>query len=275
MYNSYNYCITCPCMQFFDRAIGVNVPRSRFLPVKATSDLLLVQVPALFFWHMLTYRRCKQKFSKATITVCTLVWYLSICCMKQLISFLVVAVGPVHCWRWCSCAEYCTKQSWEPNNWVRFRVQKGEQKEAKDTQLLKLRLLKLCLSLLLESGILASLSCWTLEIDAEGGRCFLSLAFFENLVSMVLDLCFIWAGRWLPEAFQGNPKYHQPGQLEGHWECVVWKGDCAQGDQGLSFLCEEHSAKLLSEFEFSLKLASFKTDLKQESVSFSEEIWCV
>lgn len=30
--------------QFFDRAIGVNVPRSRFLPVKATSDLLLVQV---------------------------------------------------------------------------------------------------------------------------------------------------------------------------------------------------------------------------------------
>lgn len=87
MYNSYNYCIICPCMQFFDRAIGVNVPRSRFLPVKATSDLLLVQVPALFFWHMLTYRRCKQKFSKAMITVCTLVWYLSICCMKQLISF--------------------------------------------------------------------------------------------------------------------------------------------------------------------------------------------
>jgi len=32
------------------------------------------------------------------------------------------------------------------------------------------------------------------------------------------------------------------------------------------------TAKLLSEFEFSLKLASFKTDLKQESVSFSEEI---
>ncbi|CAI7815620.1 unnamed protein product, partial [Closterium sp. NIES-53] len=30
-------------MKFFDRAIGVNVPRSRFLPVKATSDLLLVQ----------------------------------------------------------------------------------------------------------------------------------------------------------------------------------------------------------------------------------------
>ncbi len=32
------------------------------------------------------------------------------------------------------------------------------------------------------------------------------------------------------------------------------------------------TAKLLSEFEFSQKLASFKTDLKQESVSFSEEI---
>ncbi|CAI7840582.1 unnamed protein product, partial [Closterium sp. NIES-54] len=31
------------CLEFFDRAIGVNVPRSRFLPVKATSDLLLVQ----------------------------------------------------------------------------------------------------------------------------------------------------------------------------------------------------------------------------------------
>ncbi|CAN6481487.1 unnamed protein product [Victoria cruziana] len=30
-------------IRFFDRAIGVNVPRSRFLPVKATSDLLLVQ----------------------------------------------------------------------------------------------------------------------------------------------------------------------------------------------------------------------------------------
>ncbi|XP_013587002.1 PREDICTED: probable UTP--glucose-1-phosphate uridylyltransferase 2 isoform X1 [Brassica oleracea var. oleracea] len=30
-------------IRFFDNAIGVNVPRSRFLPVKATSDLLLVQ----------------------------------------------------------------------------------------------------------------------------------------------------------------------------------------------------------------------------------------
>ncbi|WZZ38508.1 hypothetical protein YC2023_034767 [Brassica napus] len=30
--------------QFFENAIGVNVPRSCFLPVKATSDLLLVQV---------------------------------------------------------------------------------------------------------------------------------------------------------------------------------------------------------------------------------------
>ena len=29
-------------IRFFDRAIGVNVPRSPFLPVKATSDLLLV-----------------------------------------------------------------------------------------------------------------------------------------------------------------------------------------------------------------------------------------
>ncbi|KAF9600158.1 hypothetical protein IFM89_004873 [Coptis chinensis] len=28
---------------FFEKAIGINVPRSRFLPVKATSDLLLVQ----------------------------------------------------------------------------------------------------------------------------------------------------------------------------------------------------------------------------------------
>ncbi|CAI9763503.1 unnamed protein product [Fraxinus pennsylvanica] len=31
-------------IKFFDRAIGINVPRSRFLPVKATSDLLLVQI---------------------------------------------------------------------------------------------------------------------------------------------------------------------------------------------------------------------------------------
>ncbi|KAK4789356.1 hypothetical protein SAY86_020675 [Trapa natans] len=30
-------------IRFFDLAIGINVPRSRFLPVKATSDLLLVQ----------------------------------------------------------------------------------------------------------------------------------------------------------------------------------------------------------------------------------------
>ncbi|KAF9625331.1 hypothetical protein IFM89_021701 [Coptis chinensis] len=31
-------------IRFFEKAIGINVPRSRFLPVKATSDLLLVQV---------------------------------------------------------------------------------------------------------------------------------------------------------------------------------------------------------------------------------------
>lgn len=30
-------------IKFFENAIGINVPRSRFLPVKATSDLLLVQ----------------------------------------------------------------------------------------------------------------------------------------------------------------------------------------------------------------------------------------
>jgi len=30
-------------IRFYDNAIGCNVPRSRFLPVKATSDLLLVQ----------------------------------------------------------------------------------------------------------------------------------------------------------------------------------------------------------------------------------------
>ncbi|KAI7745830.1 hypothetical protein M8C21_027754 [Ambrosia artemisiifolia] len=30
-------------IKFFDNAIGINVPRSRFLPVKASSDLLLVQ----------------------------------------------------------------------------------------------------------------------------------------------------------------------------------------------------------------------------------------
>ncbi|GFY94139.1 similar to UDP-GLUCOSE PYROPHOSPHORYLASE 1 [Actinidia rufa] len=33
----------CLVNKFFDNAIGINVPRSRFLPVKATSDLLLVQ----------------------------------------------------------------------------------------------------------------------------------------------------------------------------------------------------------------------------------------
>eukprot|EP01029_Cantina_marsupialis_P015404 TRINITY_DN3380_c0_g1_i1.p1 TRINITY_DN3380_c0_g1~~TRINITY_DN3380_c0_g1_i1.p1 ORF type:complete len:504 (+),score=164.59 TRINITY_DN3380_c0_g1_i1:99-1610(+) len=30
-------------IRFFDRAIGINVPRSRFLPVKTTSDLMLIQ----------------------------------------------------------------------------------------------------------------------------------------------------------------------------------------------------------------------------------------
>lgn len=30
-------------MKYFDRAIGINVPRSRFLPVKKTSDLLLIK----------------------------------------------------------------------------------------------------------------------------------------------------------------------------------------------------------------------------------------
>ncbi|KAG2710822.1 hypothetical protein I3760_04G047800 [Carya illinoinensis] len=36
-------------IRFFDNAIGINVPRSRFLPVKATSDLLLVQSDLYIF----------------------------------------------------------------------------------------------------------------------------------------------------------------------------------------------------------------------------------
>jgi hypothetical protein len=32
-----------PSPQFFRRSIGIRVPRSRFLPVKSTSDLLAVQ----------------------------------------------------------------------------------------------------------------------------------------------------------------------------------------------------------------------------------------
>lgn len=36
--------IVCVSSQFFDNAFGINVPQSRFLPVKVTSDLLLVQV---------------------------------------------------------------------------------------------------------------------------------------------------------------------------------------------------------------------------------------
>jgi len=38
--------------QFFDHAIGINVPRSRFLPVKASSDLLLVQVAFFSFMSL-------------------------------------------------------------------------------------------------------------------------------------------------------------------------------------------------------------------------------
>ena len=30
-------------IEFFDRAVGILVPRSRFLPVKSTADLLAVQ----------------------------------------------------------------------------------------------------------------------------------------------------------------------------------------------------------------------------------------
>ncbi|RWW22884.1 hypothetical protein BHE74_00011679 [Ensete ventricosum] len=53
--NSKNNSLHCKhlkfCLkQFFGHAIGINVPRSRFLPVKATSDLLLVQV-ASFLGH--------------------------------------------------------------------------------------------------------------------------------------------------------------------------------------------------------------------------------
>ncbi|KAK3205098.1 hypothetical protein Dsin_019144 [Dipteronia sinensis] len=50
-----NFCLLTSLIpyvnQFFDHAIDINVPRSRFLPVKATFDLLLVQVtifPGLF-----------------------------------------------------------------------------------------------------------------------------------------------------------------------------------------------------------------------------------
>lgn len=33
-------------LQFFDGCVAVDVPRSRFIPVRATSDLLLLQVSA-------------------------------------------------------------------------------------------------------------------------------------------------------------------------------------------------------------------------------------
>lgn len=33
----------CHLVQFFRKAMGVRVPRSRFLPVKCTSDLLAIQ----------------------------------------------------------------------------------------------------------------------------------------------------------------------------------------------------------------------------------------
>lgn len=52
----WNFDDSWPINQFFDRAIGINVPRFRFLPVKATSDLLLVQV-TFFFLH--PDNRCK------------------------------------------------------------------------------------------------------------------------------------------------------------------------------------------------------------------------
>ncbi|MCO5576633.1 hypothetical protein L7F22_030448 [Adiantum nelumboides] len=41
VYSHLLFCVVV--LKFFDRAIGINVPRSHFLPVKATSDLLLVQ----------------------------------------------------------------------------------------------------------------------------------------------------------------------------------------------------------------------------------------
>lgn len=109
-------------LQFFDHAIGVNVPRSRFLPVKATSDLLLVQVPALCTWawaHLQQY----LKLWKAFVLLLWAFFYNLL--HGQLMSLLVVVVGFVHCGGWCSCTEYCTCEPREPNSWVRARIQKG------------------------------------------------------------------------------------------------------------------------------------------------------
>lgn len=36
-------CVAGAAIQFFKNAKGINVPRSRFLPVKSTSDLFIVQ----------------------------------------------------------------------------------------------------------------------------------------------------------------------------------------------------------------------------------------
>lgn len=42
-------------VKHFDRAIGINVPRTRFLPVKSCSDLLLIKVRHL--QRARTYRK--------------------------------------------------------------------------------------------------------------------------------------------------------------------------------------------------------------------------
>ena len=60
--------------QFFDHAIGINVPRSRFLPVKATSDLQLVQVCMLCWIKLSMWCALYASKWKLLFLLCSLIY---------------------------------------------------------------------------------------------------------------------------------------------------------------------------------------------------------
>jgi hypothetical protein len=60
--------------QFFDHAIGINVPRSRFLPVKATSDLQLVQICMLCWIKLSMWCALYASKWKLLFLLCSLIY---------------------------------------------------------------------------------------------------------------------------------------------------------------------------------------------------------
>lgn len=92
--------------QSFDPALTINVPKSRYFPVEATSDLLLFQVPL-----------------EPTVRY-SILWDFYLCNFLQHTS-CACAVGPIHfCW-WNSNSECCQIKTWWSCYWVRTWICKG------------------------------------------------------------------------------------------------------------------------------------------------------